>query len=168
MTPRFAPGILPPSIGRGANKICPPGSDMAAFEYRQAEEIRKTLAQHRVRYLSFGKSGAILLGFPDTTQDADLYPERTIENCRALARALMELGFCHPDDIITSKAAANRQKDRVSRSRGCDPFANGGVQQRPTRWIPSSTPPSRAHSARRQRSAHSGADGPSCESSVSS
>lgn len=46
---------------------------MAAFEYRQAEEIRDALARHGVKYLFIGKSGAILLGYPDTTQDADLF-----------------------------------------------------------------------------------------------
>ena len=40
---------------------------MGAFEYRQAEEIRDAFARHGVRYLFIGKSGAILLGFPDTT-----------------------------------------------------------------------------------------------------
>jgi len=35
---------------------------MAAFEYRQAEEIRDAFARHGVRYLFIGKSGAILLG----------------------------------------------------------------------------------------------------------
>lgn len=49
---------------------------MAGFEYRQAEEIRDAFSQHKVRYLFLGKSGAILLGFPDTTQDADVFPER--------------------------------------------------------------------------------------------
>lgn len=43
--------------------------DMAAFEYRQAQEIQHVFAEHGVRYLFLGKSGAILLGFPDTTQD---------------------------------------------------------------------------------------------------
>ena len=43
---------------------------MAAFEYRQAEEVRDAFARFGVRYLFLGKSGAILLGFPDTTQDA--------------------------------------------------------------------------------------------------
>lgn len=43
---------------------------MAALEYRQAEEIRDVLSSHGVRYLFIGKSGAILLGYPDTTQDA--------------------------------------------------------------------------------------------------
>lgn len=43
---------------------------MGAFEYRQAQEIRDALRRHGVRYLFIGKSGAILLGYPDTTQDA--------------------------------------------------------------------------------------------------
>jgi hypothetical protein len=47
---------------------------MAGFDYRQAEEIRDAFATHGVRYL-IGKSGAILLGYPDTTQDADLFPD---------------------------------------------------------------------------------------------
>ncbi len=46
---------------------------MGAFEYRQAEEIRDTFVTHEVRYLFIGKSGAILLGYPDTTQDADIF-----------------------------------------------------------------------------------------------
>ncbi|MCG6927982.1 MAG: hypothetical protein LJF30_22080 [Acidobacteria bacterium] len=135
------------------------------FEYAQAEEIRDVFARHGVRYLFIGKSGAILLGYPDTTQDADLFVEKTVANGSATARALRELGFeltdaqaaeieggkdfvqlksgpfdldlvfapdgieefeqawsrrvdvegfpvCHPDDIIRSKEAAGRVKDR--------------------------------------------------------
>ncbi len=134
------------------------------FEYRQAEEIRDSFARHGVRHL-FGKAGAILLGYPDTTQDADLFLEKTEANGSAAVRALSELGFdlsdaqaaeirrgkdfvqlkngpfdldlvfapdgiesfdaawrrrvevegftvCHPEDIIRSKEAANRVKDR--------------------------------------------------------
>jgi hypothetical protein len=140
---------------------------MAGFEYRQAQEIRDALARHGVRYLFVGKSGAILLGFPDTTQDADLFVEKHPDNGRALVAALRELGFdlgedqaaeivggkdfiqlkngpfdldlvfapdgiegfedawkrrvdvegfpvCHIDDIIASKEAAGRAKDRES------------------------------------------------------
>jgi hypothetical protein len=140
---------------------------MGAFEYRQAEEIRDTFARHRVRYLFIGKSGAILLGFPDTTQDADLFVDKTPENGRAIVAALRHLGFsltdaqaseiesgkdfvqlkngpfdldlvfapdgierfadawsrrvevegfavCHLDDIIASKEASGRVKDRES------------------------------------------------------
>ena len=138
---------------------------MAAFEYRQAQEIRDVFRRCGVRYLFIGKSGAILLGYPDTTQDADLFVERSPKNGRALVAALRELGFtltdeqageiergkdfvqlkngpfdvdlvfapdgierfedawqrrvevegfpvCHLDDIIASKEAANRPRDR--------------------------------------------------------
>jgi hypothetical protein len=142
---------------------------MAAFEYRQAEEVHDAFSARGVRYLFIGKSGAILLGFPDTTQDADLFVERSATNGEALVSALGALGFalsateaadirrgkdfvqlkngpfdldlvfapdgierfedawnrrvesdgfpvCHPD-IIASKKAANRQKDRESLAR---------------------------------------------------
>jgi hypothetical protein len=135
------------------------------FEYAQAEEIRDAFARHGVRYLFIGKSGAILLGYPDTTQDADLFLEKSPANGSSAARALRDLGFaltddqaaeiergkdfvqlkngpfdldlvfapdgiedfehawrrrvdvegfpvCHPDDIIRSKEAAGRVKDR--------------------------------------------------------
>ena len=135
------------------------------FEYAQAEEIRDAFARHGVRYLFIGKSGAILLGYPDTTQDADLFLEKSPANGSAAAGALRDLGFaltdeqaaeigrgkdfvqlkngpfdldlvfapdgiegfeqawgrrvdvegfpvCHPDDIIRSKEAAGRVKDR--------------------------------------------------------
>ena len=138
---------------------------MGAFDYAQATEIRDALARHGVKYMFIGKSGAVLLGFPDTTQDADLFVDRSPENGRALANALKGLGFeltdeqrqemeagkdfvqlkngpfdldviyapdgiehfaaawerhvdvqgfpvCHIDDIIASKEAANRVRDR--------------------------------------------------------
>ena len=144
--------------------------DMASFEYRQAQEIRDTFARHDVKYLFIGKSGAILLGYPDTTQDADLFVEKSEGNGRAISNALTELGFeldplqvaditrgrdfvqlkngpfdldlifapdgietfddawkrrievqgfpiCNIDDIIASKVAANRKKDRESLER---------------------------------------------------
>jgi hypothetical protein len=140
---------------------------MAAFDYRQAEEIRDAFSRHSCRYLFIGKSGAILLGFPDTTQDADLFVEKSPANGERLVVALREIGFtidddqagqirsgkdfvqlkngpfdldlvfapdgierfddawrrrvevegfpvCHIDDIIASKTATNRQKDRES------------------------------------------------------
>jgi len=83
---------------------------MGAFEYRQAEEIRDAFARHGVRYLFIGKSGAILLGFPDTTQDADLFVEKEPDNARALVQALRTLGFG-----LTDREAAEieRGKDFV-------------------------------------------------------
>ena len=138
---------------------------MAAFTYLQAEAIRDALKRHGVQYLFIGKSGAILHGYPDTTQDADIFVRRQPRNGRALVDALRELGFaitstqrdeivrgkdfvqlkdgpfdldlvfapdgierfedafqrrvevegfpvCSLDDIIASKVASNRQKDR--------------------------------------------------------
>jgi len=61
---------------------------MPAFEYKQAEEIKESLKRHGVRYLFIGKSGAILLGFPDTTQDADLFVDNNFNNNQALVAAL--------------------------------------------------------------------------------
>ncbi len=66
---------------------------MAESEYRQAEEIRDALARHGVKYLFIGKSGAILLGFPDTTQDAVLFVDRSEQNGRALLFSLQDLGL---------------------------------------------------------------------------
>jgi hypothetical protein len=88
---------------------------MAAFEYRQAEEIRDVLARHGVRYLFIGKSGAILLGFPDTTQDADLFVEKEPGNARALADALPELGFALTPE---QSAEIERGKDFVQLKNG--------------------------------------------------
>lgn len=136
-----------------------------AIDYRQLAELRDTLACHDVAYLVIGKSGALLHGFPDTTQNADLFIRKTPDNGRALVEALRGLRFhlsdqeaqdiergmelvqlkngpfdidlvfapdgierfedawargievdgipvCSLDDIISSKQAANRVKDR--------------------------------------------------------
>ena len=63
------------------------------FEYRQAEEVAAAFARQGARFLFLGKSGAILLGFPDTTQDADLFLKKSPENGRAVLAALEALGF---------------------------------------------------------------------------
>ena len=88
------------SIAAGAMKHCPSDLvtgqkrlDMAAFECRQAQANQRAFAEHGLRYLFLGKSLAILLGVPDTTQDADLYVDKQRENCSALIPALHELGF---------------------------------------------------------------------------
>ena len=108
---------------------------MAAFEYRQAQEIRDALAQHACRYLFIGRSGAILLGFPDTTQDADLFVDRSPENGRTLVAALRELGFA-----LTADQARDieRGKDFVQLKNGPFDlglvFAPGGIEQFADAW----------------------------------
>ena len=140
---------------------------MAVFEFKNAQELGRVCQHHGVKYLFFGKSGAILLGFSDTTQDVDLYVEKQAANCVKLVGALVELGFrlteeeqleirrgkdfiqlrngpfdldlvfapdgierfddawqrrvekhgfpiANIDDIVASKQAANRQKDKES------------------------------------------------------
>ena len=59
-----------------------------AFDYLQLTEPRDAFTRHAVTYLVIGKSGALLHGFPDTTQDADLFVHRTLSNGRELVRAL--------------------------------------------------------------------------------
>jgi len=66
---------------------------MPAFEFKNAQELCRVFRRHRVRYLFFGKSGAILLGYSDTTQDVDLYVDKQRDNCKKLVAALLELGF---------------------------------------------------------------------------
>lgn len=140
---------------------------MATFEFKNAQEVGRVFKTHGVKYLFFGKSGAILLGYSDTTQDVDLYLDQHRENCEKVVVALLELGFqltqkeqeeirrgkdfiqlrngpfdldlifapdgierfedawkrhverhglpiANIDDIIASKQAANRQRDRES------------------------------------------------------
>jgi hypothetical protein len=129
--------------------------------------LREAFARYRVQYLFIGKAGAIILGYPDTTQDVDVFPLKDEENGHRLVEALREVGFsisenreaeikrgkhfveikdgpfdvdlifapdgiesfrkawarhvevdgfpvCNIDDIIASKEAANRAKDRES------------------------------------------------------
>src|SRR5262245_37588782 len=69
------------STGRGARAPCPPGSATAVpFEYPQARLIADAFARHGVRYLFIGKSGAVVLGYPDTTQDADVFLDKVAGN----------------------------------------------------------------------------------------
>ena len=46
-----------------------------------------------VKYLFIGKGAAILYGCPGTTQDIDIFPKKSEENCKILVEALKELGF---------------------------------------------------------------------------
>lgn len=98
-----------PTTGAGVRPSCRLGWAMAAFEYRQAQELRDALARWGVQYLFIGKSAAILLGFPDTTQDVDLFPLRSPENGQALVGALRELGF-----LLTIRKPARSLRARTS------------------------------------------------------
>jgi len=49
--------------------------------------------KNNVDYLIIGKGAAILYGYPGTTQDIDIFPKKTKENCLNLVNALKEIGF---------------------------------------------------------------------------
>lgn len=141
---------------------------MNKFSYEQGELLADAFNRWHVEYLFIGKSGAIFYGFPETTQDADIFPAKNSTNGQKLISALRELGYhltaeieqdlivgkdfvqlrggpfdldlvfapdgietfaeaknrslmidgkfpvASLDDIIASKRAANRQKDRES------------------------------------------------------
>jgi hypothetical protein len=55
--------------------------------------LAEVFEKHRVRYLFIGKGAATLYGYPGTTQDVDIFPEKTEANCKNLLEALKELGF---------------------------------------------------------------------------
>ncbi len=63
------------------------------FRPLQAEEIARAFQNEKVDYLFIGKSGAILLGYPGTTQDVDVFPARSPENGRRIVTALRKIGF---------------------------------------------------------------------------
>jgi len=63
------------------------------FQPEQAREVAEVFAKYKIEYLFIGKSGAILLGYPATTQDVDLFPEKSQENCQRIILALKEIGF---------------------------------------------------------------------------
>ncbi len=69
------------------------------FRPLQAQEIASAFQAEAVDYLFIGKSGAILLGYPGTTQDVDIFPARTPANGRKIVAALRKLGFPIEDQL---------------------------------------------------------------------
>jgi hypothetical protein len=63
------------------------------FSPLQAQQVAAAFAEHGVDYMFIGKSGAILLGYPGTTQDVDVFPRKDKENGMRIAKALVDLGF---------------------------------------------------------------------------
>ncbi|MEY2547526.1 MAG: hypothetical protein QOD64_108 [Verrucomicrobiota bacterium] len=59
----------------------------------QAVELATAFAEEGVDYLFIGKSAAILLGYPDTSQDVDVFLPRSRENAERVLSALSKLGF---------------------------------------------------------------------------
>lgn len=77
------------------------------FRPEQARIVADTFEKHGVEYLFIGKGAAILLGYPGATQDVDLFPRNSPDNCRRIVAALKEIGFALSDgdqaDIVAGK-----------------------------------------------------------------
>jgi hypothetical protein len=86
-----------------------------AFSPLQAQQVAALFAKHQVEYMFIGKSGAILLGYPGTTQDVDVFPRKDPENGKRIVAALTELGF--PLDT-TVESEIVRGKDFVQIKNG--------------------------------------------------
>jgi hypothetical protein len=85
------------------------------FDPLQAQQVAEAFNAAGVDYLFIGKSGAILLGYPGTTQDVDLFPAKSAENGRRMVEALLGLGFDLNED---TQAEIVRGKDFIQLKNG--------------------------------------------------
>jgi len=74
-------------------------NDRSPFNPLQAQEVAQAFAAAGVDYLFIGKGAAILLGFPGTTQDVDVFPAKNADNGRRLVAAVRQLGFTIDDTV---------------------------------------------------------------------
>jgi len=85
------------------------------FSPLQAQLVAQAFAQHGVDYMFIGKSGAILLGYPGTTQDVDVFPRKDVGNGRRIVVALIKLRFTMNEEL---EADIVRGKDFVQIKNG--------------------------------------------------
>lgn len=90
-------------------------NDRLSFNPLQAQQVALAFNAADVDYLFIGKSGAILLGYPGTTQDVDLFPAKSAENGRRMVHALAGLGFVLDEN---TQAEIIRGKDFVQIKNG--------------------------------------------------
>jgi hypothetical protein len=90
-------------------------SERLPFNPLQAQEVARAFNAAGVDYLFIGKSGAILLGFPGTTQDVDIFPAKSQENGRRMVVALRSIGFVLEE---ATEAEIVRGKDFVQLKEG--------------------------------------------------
>jgi hypothetical protein len=85
------------------------------YREENLKEARDAFARHGVDYMFIGKGAAIIQGFPDTTQDIDIYPRNDPTNNQRLVQALRDLGFdLEPD----TEAEIERGTDFIQIRRG--------------------------------------------------
>ncbi len=95
----------------------------------KAKKLAEVLKGEDVAYLFIGKFGAILYGYPGTTQDIDIFPLKEKSNCKRLVSALKKLGFPLDADL---KEAILKGKDFIQIRGGPFPidiiFAPDGIE----------------------------------------
>lgn len=79
----------------------------------KAKQLIEIFAKYHVEYLFIGKFGAILYGYPGTTQDIDIFPLKSKANGENIVSALKEIGF----DINNAPAGKNPLPTGFSESR---------------------------------------------------
>jgi len=62
-------------------------------------KLAEVFSKYGVEYIFIGKGAAILYGYPGTTQDIDIFPKKSEENCVKIINALKELGFEINDEL---------------------------------------------------------------------
>ncbi len=85
-------------------------NDRLPFNPLQAQEVARAFNEAGVEYLFIGKSAAILLGYPGTTQDVVVFPVKSAKNGQRMVKALLDLGFTFDDN---TKTEVIRGKDFV-------------------------------------------------------
>lgn len=94
-----------------------------------AKKLAETFKKYNVEYMFIGKFGAILYGYPGTTQDIDIFPLKEKSNSEKLVIALIELGFYLDENL---KEAILTGKDFIQIRGGPFPldivFAPDGIK----------------------------------------
>jgi hypothetical protein len=72
------------------------------FTPLQAQRVNEAFRKADVDFLFIGKSGAILLGYPSTTQDVDVFVAKSKTNARNIIVALRSLGFVVSREIAAA------------------------------------------------------------------
>lgn len=92
-----------------------PQTPRPKFELAQARELAEAFALEGAEYLFLGKAGAILLGYPGTTLDLDLFAPKNRANGERCLHALERMGFELDDD---TRDALLKGKDFVQIKNG--------------------------------------------------
>lgn len=69
------------------------------FRVTIASDLGRAFSAQGVDYLFIGKGAAMVLGFPGTTLDVDVFAAKNPDNGRKIVAALMSLGFEMPEEV---------------------------------------------------------------------